>query len=348
MKHHRIAAACLAVAAVLLTLTATTGQAAGNVYTIAPGDDVIAALAKLRPGDMLKLQPGTYTLPETGTAPTLTPGTADQRITVTAVDGSHLPVIKGFLGLSNASYWTIQYVWFQAGRSGKEALMMAGGTGWIVRKSEFFGAAQMNAYTNVSISGSGSGAPKQWRFTDNCVHDGGTDTTNRPDQQHNIYVNAVGDAPGLIARNLLVNATNGSNIKVGFGSGGSGAHRVDIKYNTMYNARHQILLFDGVGGGTISGNLLVRSQGGAGNVGVYLNNTVNTDPFHLWHNYSFLMDKAIWYPAAASPSPYVDDGDNALRTQDPKISGTGCTGYRSAVSSVASTYGREATAAAGL
>jgi len=55
--------------ALLLTAMAAPGACGWTVtYTVSPGDDALAAMDRLQPGDTLQLQGGTYPPPPTTTA----------------------------------------------------------------------------------------------------------------------------------------------------------------------------------------------------------------------------------------------------------------------------------------
>ncbi|CAN5380586.1 hypothetical protein BH11MYX1_BH11MYX1_36560 [soil metagenome] len=90
--------------------TSEVPVAGGTTYTFS-GGDFKAALEKLRPGDVLKIGPGTYdlrTAKSNGIAPNLTPGTAAAPILVTAADPNNWPHFLGQLVLDHPSYYTFK------------------------------------------------------------------------------------------------------------------------------------------------------------------------------------------------------------------------------------------------
>ncbi len=89
------------------------------------------------------------------------------------------------------------------------------------------------------------GDPRSWRVTENCIHD--TFPTNDVNQDHNVYVNTDDDGrDGLIDRNLLFNAPNGSNLKLGgTDADSSRTSNLVVSHNTMYNAAQNILVSGG-------------------------------------------------------------------------------------------------------
>ncbi len=294
------------------------GQVAGTTTIVTPGVDVKAAFEALRPGDTLKFAPGTYQMGSI--APVLAPGTATKRIVVTVIDPANPPLLRGRLILRAPSYWDLRYLRVQATdvAARAEAITIAGGIGWNVVNSEFFGASETGSFANVAISNLNKDdpatAPKGWQFIYNCVHDAGrgTEEGHTSSTDHNVYVNASGDATGLIARNVLFNATAGSNVKVGNGGDAvtPGASNVRIEYNTMYNSARQIIVFGNVGGIVAKGNLLIRSTGAVGPVGVRLVNLSRPKAVTVAHNYGYLMDRLVWITDSTGGGSYTDGGDN--------------------------------------
>jgi hypothetical protein len=354
-----IASALAAGAAALPASAATGNAAAGRDIVIGPADDVKAALESLQPGDQLRLQPGTYDVTGpagTGIHPTLRPGTATSRILVTAVDGANPPLLNGYVVLDGADYWTLQYLRFQATVPTKSAVAMTGGTGWTLHKDEFFGASTTGSYANVSINNDSDTVtpPQHWSFVDNCVHGAGAGTlTGHTDStDHNLYVGAVGNAPGLVARNMMMNAPAGSNIKVGSGGPTAadphpvGASNVHVEYNTLFNANEHILVVGHLAGIDVSHNLDLRATFvNHPRASIRLETLDVSHAVTLAQNYNYTAPDTVNPPVGlyvnASPtSTYVDDGSNGLRTADPALSNLTCDSYSLANSTVYKTYGR--------
>lgn len=344
-----IALALMVTAGVALASPARAGT------TDFTGGDLPAALLALQPGDTLRIAPGTY---DVGTwALTVTPATRDRRITVTALDPAHPPLLRGSVALRSATWWKLSYLRIQATDAVKhrEALTMMGGDHWEVSNNEFFGAAESGSFANVAISNlllsDQSTTPTNWTFSYNCIHDAGRGTVagHSPSTDHNVYVNASGHAPGVISRNVMFNATSGENVKVGNGGDPSltGASDVRIEYNTLADAGRQVLIFGQVTNTRVRGNLLVRSTAGNARVGVYLHTLGQPGAVTVGDNYGYGIDRNLFFPNSA-PSTFTDLGNNVLGrpgANDPRLTGPGCRGYVPQNSSVLLRYGRTARAA---
>lgn len=254
-------------------LTVEPAAADGRTVTVdssISGARLTDVLEQLLPGDTLELAPGTYrtgyVIPNPATLAVrekMSPGRPDAPITVRAADPANRPLILGELKLWGASYWVLDGLRVQAVDAGRDTLYMGGGTGWVVRNSEFSGALRTGAYSNVSIGTDvyGTGAPRQFAFTGNCVHDAAR--TARVNTDHNVYVNYPGTpgSGGVISRNVIFNHYNGVGIKIGNGGapGAPGPWNVKVDYNTIAQGGRQILLHADVRSNTMSRNLLAGS-----------------------------------------------------------------------------------------
>ena len=220
----------LAVASLALPKAPLTERAAaaGTTTTVGPGADLRAAMIALKPGDTLALLPGTYASGMVSPPPVsvaiaadrkMSVGTPTQPITVRAADPSARPLILGEIKLWGPSYWVLDGLRVQAVDASRDALYIGGGQGWVVRNSEFFGASSTGAFSNVTIGSDiyGTGAPRGFAFTQNCVHDAGR--TTRKTTDHNVYVSFKGtpSSGGVISRNVIFNHANGAGIKLGDG-----------------------------------------------------------------------------------------------------------------------------------
>lgn len=362
-RPRALTAALLAVAAPLLAVAAPGGalaepaQAAtragttGSIRTIGPGTtgaQLTAALSALLPGDTLELAPGTYrtglVVPNPPTMSVRTRmhvGTATAPITVRAADPARRPLILGELKLWGASHWVLDGLRVQAVDRDRDALFMGGGTGWVVRGSEFSGARQTGAYSNVSIASDvyGSGAPSGFAFTGNCVHDAAS--TNRGTTDHNVYVSFAGTpaSGGVISRNVIFNHPRGVGIKLGNGglAGARGPWGVRVSYNTIVNGGRQVFLHADVGNNTVSRNILSSST----QTFASLRQTTSSY-FHdvIGRGNVFTSN----YASGASMFSYGGNvslrSDNAVRVDPGFVSG-GCGGYRP-TNPAAAAYGRYA------
>jgi hypothetical protein len=124
---------------------------------------------------------------------------------------------------------------------------------------------------------------------------------------------APGSAPGVLSRNILFKATNGSNVKVGNGGNRTapGASNVKLEYNTTYNANHQFLIFSTLSGIALKGNSMIRSTGRTP-VGIYFNDLSQAHAATAAHDYGYLMGHNVWAPN--SPASTYAEGDGSRRT----------------------------------
>lgn len=323
-------------------------EAAGRTYTVSPGVDLRAALIALEPGDTLALRPGTYRTGMVSPPPAtlaigadrkLHVGTARSRITVRAADPGNRPLILGELKLWGPSYWTLDGLRVQAVDATRDALYIGGGTGWIVRNSEFFGASATNAFSNVTIASDayGTGAPRGFAFTGNCVHDAGRSTRQGTD--HNIYVSFAGNraSGGVISRNVIFNHANGVGIKLGDGGKdrAPGPWNVTVAYNTIAQGGRQVFLHGDVRANVITRNIMSTStqtfRGLAVTTTVYLHDVVGGGN-------TFSQNYAAGSTMFAYGKTARVGIENAVRAS-PRFAGSGCTGFRPSAAK-ATAYGR--------
>ena len=180
---------------------------------------------------------------------------------------------------------------------------MSGGLGWQVIYSEFFGARQTKAMTNVLIAGSG-GYPSHFMFAYNRVHDAALVTRG---SDHNVYLMFHG-APGsggVVTRNAIWNAPYGENIKIGDGGtyNSPGPWGLTVTFNTLFGGGRQILLHGNVRNNVIAGNLLVRATqpftSNPRTTEIYIHDVTGTgNVFH--HNYAFAATMFTYDPAHAA------------------------------------------------
>jgi hypothetical protein len=216
-----------------------------------PFRTVSKGLSTLRAGDTLYLRGGTYV---EDVSPTLSPGTAQNRITVRNYPGEK-PIIKGKVSLSKPDYWTFDgfNVTWNTGTYDEHMVKFVGGTGWILENSEIWGAM---SFANILVCCS----PSDWTIRNSSIHDtyGGEANIFR---SHNIYVNTNLDAGmGLIENNLIFNAPHGCNVKLAGPGQGSlfGSANVIVRYNTLYSGIQPLLIGDGSTNILVERNIIVR------------------------------------------------------------------------------------------
>ena len=238
----------------------------GALYVSPAGDDdnngsagapfrtVAKGLTSVRAGQTLYLRGGSYV---ENIAVRLPAGTASAPILVSSHPGERA-IIKGLVALTNPTYITFNSfnVTWNTGGYDQHMFKITGGSNWTLQSSEIWGA---RSFANLLISGN----PQNWTLRGNVIHDthGGESNVNR---SHNVYANTgLSAAGGLIERNLIFNATHGTNLKLaGSGGGGEGAANVTVRYNTLYNATQPLLIGDGSRNITVSRNIIGKSVRG--------------------------------------------------------------------------------------
>ncbi len=232
---------------------ATNGSDANPGTASAPFRTVTKGLRSVRPGQTLYLRGGTY-VENVQASPA---GTSSARILVSSYPGERA-VIKGLVSISNPRFVTFNAfnVTWNTGNYDQHMFKITGGSGWVLQSSEIWGA---RSFADLLIAGS----PHGWAVRYNVIHDtyGGEADVNR---SHNIYANTNLDATaGVIERNLIYNATHGTNLKLaGAGGSGGGAANVLVRYNTLYNATQPLLIGDGSHNITATRNIIGKSAKG--------------------------------------------------------------------------------------
>lgn len=218
---------------------ATTGSDSNPGTLSRPWRTVSRGLRAMDPGETLVVRGGIY-LERVNES--LEPARSNAPVRVRAYPGER-PVIKGLLWVHDTSYWTfdgINVTWDpNTGYHKEHMVRIVDGVGWTFKNSEVWGA---RSFAGILVAGTTSGQPSNWRLTHNCIHD--TYPSNDTSQDHNVYVNTgMSAGPGLIERNIMFNAVNGTNIKLGGPSSSSGgAANVTVRYNTLYNARQNVMV----------------------------------------------------------------------------------------------------------
>ncbi|MGH8978199.1 MAG: hypothetical protein ACRDV7_09015, partial [Acidimicrobiia bacterium] len=300
----------------------------GSAGTIdRPWRTLTAALSRLHAGDTLWVHDGVY---QERIDITASAGRPDARITVAPFPGDR-PLLRGMLWLGEPSYWTIEGLRVTSDEQhspDKAMVRLYGGTGWVLRNSELFGARSVAA---LMIDDGPRQNLGEFAVRENCIHD--TAPSNGQNQDHNIYVDDFGASPaphGVIERNVIFNAPNGNNVKLGGGNGG-GPRNVEVRFNSMLGANRNVSLSIGATGNQVSRNLLMWAR------------EANVFAFDLTGLGNAVYDNLTF--ASASPVGRSDTSapvwfDRNL-VRDPKIDAVSCTGLRPTGSELR--YGRYAT-----
>jgi hypothetical protein len=191
------------------------------------------------------------------------------------------------------------------------------GTGWIYQNSELWGA---RSFANLLVVGNVAGEPANWIVRQNCVHD--TYATNTGNHDHNMYINTGTKAGmGLIERNIIFNAPNGQNVKLGYGRStpqpGDGTANVTVRYNTMYSSLKNVLVSDESHDNTVEKNIISTSADGYAIRAYRLSGTNNVFRNNVFHGFRMLQYADDGYNS-------VENGGGNLFPLDPKFDGTGC------------------------
>ncbi len=318
---------------------APTGSDANPGAEDLPWRTLAHALPRLGPGDTLFLRDGIYYEQVRGAS--IRAGTATERITVRAYPGER-PLLRGVLWLGSAHYWTLDGInaqWDETGISGPLSggdpiIGMTNGTGWEILNAEIWGA---RSYSALSVYGTGTVAsePGAWRVAGNCIHD--THSTHPTDgpQDHNVYVNTgITAGSGVIENNLIFNAENGSNLKLGWVDWQpSGTVNVTVRHNTLAHGTANALLVGNTTPGfgakniVLEHNLIVETTA-AGNRpvrGVSLNNTTNVARDNAWFDAD--EDQMILDYPQLSPSLGVVDGGGNFEADPMFDDTTTCAGF---------------------
>ena len=222
--------------------------ASGTV--VAPFRTLARAITALHPGDTLVVRNGIYR--ESVKNPSITRGTADRRITVVAAPQEQ-PLLQGLLWLKGADYWTISgldVTWADSNLPSEHMVKVSNSIGWRITDAEIWGA---RSYAAILVAGTAV----DWSLDHLYVHD--TMTTNSTNQDHLIYVNAVGN--GVIEHNVLTNSPNGRGVKIGPSSSSTTpVGNVRVRYNTFANnlGPSNIQLSYGATGNVITRNIFVH------------------------------------------------------------------------------------------
>jgi hypothetical protein len=292
---------------------ATTGSDANPGTEAAPWRTIGHALAALTAGDTLVVHGGTYV---EHVAVSLHAGTSSAPVIVRAASGER-PVVKGLLWLTSPTWWTfdgLSVTWDPATDTASQHMVkLTGGSNWTFKNAEVWGA---HSYAAILVSQN----PSNWRITANCVHD--TSPSNLVNQDHNIYVNSgLSAGPGSIDHNVLFNAPNGRNVKLGGPSisDTNGTQNVSISYNTLYNASQNVGISGSSRNNTVDHNIIDKSLGNHLIYGYSLFGTGNVASNNVGFESTRLID-----------GTNISDGGGNLFPRDPKFDAIGCAGFHPA------------------
>lgn len=330
-----VALMCLSI----LGLPGRSSAAEGSTYYLSPtGSDqgagtlgspwrtFIHAFGRLEPGDTLLVRGGTYK-EGVGSRNNHVAARPDAPIKVVAYEGERA-VIQGYLSIYNADHWTfdgINVTWDpDVGTPGLALVRFVDGVGWSFLNGEVWGA---HSYTGMRVLSETEGEPAGWRIAGNCIHT--TYPTNARNNDHNLYVTngLAPSAGGLVERNILFGAPNGSNIKVGGGAPDvSGAADVTIRYNTMFDAGQNVIVPWRSHHITIAHNLVGRGAHGEvwyPNLRAFENTGVgNVAEFNAGFAAASLIDNRQSFTGIAT-------GDGNRFPLEPEFSSIGsCSGFR--------------------
>lgn len=314
----------------------TTGSNASAGTESAPWKTIGYALTQLEPGQTLYVRGGEYE--ENITNPGIRSGRPDERIRVAAYPGER-PVLRGLLWLNRPSYWTIDglnVTWSPTNAATDHMVKMTNGVGWVFENAELWGA---RSFAGLLVYGSISGEPADWTIRGNCVYDVWTDPIHHVNGDHNLYINTGTSAgAGLIERNILFNAPNGQNVKLGYGSSepqpGHGTANVTVRYNTMYGALKNLMVTDESHHNVIERNIIQGSAEGYALRAYRLSGSDNVIRDNVLNEMRSLQYGDPGYGL-------VTDGGGNLLPHDPRFDSIGCSGFRPA-DETASAFGRYA------
>lgn len=270
-----------------------------------------------KPGDHIQLLTSA-----TGTFSATFPGVAtDTFRCLSYADGVQT---NGLFRAAHPTRWIFQNLkaTWGTGTASDHMFRITGGTGWILRNSEIWGA---QSFANLHITGTAT----KYKVVNNYIHNvADIIAVNTEVQNHNIYISDADD--GIIAGNRITNAPRGRCIKVANSSSTSTSNpdRNIVKFNTFRNCTGPSLVGVSYGatGNEFHHNIFdsgpcvmnVQSITGAGNTmynNVYWNIT-NDCMTTQTGNFTYSDMKKI--------DPLFDNNDTA---QDSLVSGYGYTAY---------------------
>jgi hypothetical protein len=147
--------------------------------------------------------------------------------------------------------------------SNDHMVKVTGGVGWRITNTELRNA---RSFAALLVAEGEDGPPTDWSIDNNCIHD--TIPSNDRNQDHLIYVNTgTGSTEGIIERNVMWGATNGSGIKLGGDARDSGgAVGVTARFNTIASTAQSFVVSWRASDNTIESNLMAIVPGGRSHI----------------------------------------------------------------------------------
>lgn len=280
----------------------TDGSDASDGSVGTPWATIGHGVTQLDEGDTLLVRQGIYR--ESIRTGPLNHGSQTRPITLAAHPGE-TPVIRGLVWLVDPSYWEIEGLTIEwdpeIGGPQDHMMKITGGTGWVLRDNELRGA---QSYAALLIAGGETAdeTPTFWRVVGNCIHD--TVSTNDTNQDHLIYVNSgVEPSHGIIERNVMWGALNGSGIKLGGPTPTvGGAVDVTVRFNTIASTAQSLSVSWQASNNIIIGNVLADVPEGRTHVRAFQLSGTNN-----WA-YSNIFDR--------TPLVWSDDGFGTVEVDE--------------------------------
>jgi hypothetical protein len=156
-------------------------------------------------------------------------GKAESPVTVLAYPGEN-PVLIGSISLHRPAFWLIDDIDVTGDPTTPDPprfmVKMIGGRSWTWENSEFRGTTSR---ANVLITGFGVDEPAGFDFRGNCLHG----LPDLPTTSTNLFLGTMhSGAHGIVSRNVVFNAENQPNVRIGSGAGAP--NRVSLLRNTIY------------------------------------------------------------------------------------------------------------------
>jgi hypothetical protein len=227
-----------------------------------------AGVRSARQGDVVVVRGGTYREAIGWGAKS---GTATQRIVLQSYPGERVDV-RGTLMLKRVSHWAVRGFHFLHNaevQTGQAVVNLEGGTGWVFANNEVAGSPGV---ANVLVTpGAREGTaearraagPRDYTISYNCVRNNRGSHTHGMD--HNIYVMAgIYSGGGLIERNLLAGAPNGSHIKAaaaGWSTSQDSPRDLTIRRNTMLAGASGVIVGLNASNIRVQSNLIANPSG---------------------------------------------------------------------------------------
>ncbi|MDZ7733941.1 MAG: right-handed parallel beta-helix repeat-containing protein [Acidimicrobiia bacterium] len=299
-----------------------------------------ASIEALDAGETLQIAPGTYDIGKVSIDDV--GGTAEEPIVVTASDLGERPQLVGHLLLTRPDHLRLDGLDLRADVQGDPALAVRCGVGWEVTRSDFSGASETKAFSNLLVSGTQPGAPnpdgniacedepRDFLIAGNCLSDPyvDPDLDQHPDPRqrtqrnwyHNLYLSFEGSGrtSGTVERNIFTGNANGSGVKLGAGRDNPwGPDNVVVANNTFVSGRTGVVLTETVNDNTLVGNLFDDLEGevaaGEG-VAVFPH---NLDGSGNEVSHSLAYDVGVIVAAPVEGDSVIDGVDNRVVDGDP-------------------------------